>query len=72
MPISAEQIQAALDSEQVQSIAEKLGLSSADASSGLANLLPQVIDNLTPDGQLPEGGLLAQGLERLEGLGKQT
>ena len=34
---------------------------------GLFALLPQVVDNLTPTGQLPEGGdLLAQGLDMLK------
>ena len=71
LPISNEQVQAVLGSEQVQSIAQKLGLSSADASSGIANLLPQVIDKLTPNGQLPEGGVLEKGMELLQGFGKQ-
>ena len=70
LPISAEQIQAVLGSEQVQAIAQKLGLSTAEISSGLATLLPQVIDKLTPDGQVPEGGMLEQGLALLSGLGK--
>lgn len=71
LPISGEQIQEALGSEQVQVIAQKLGLSSTEASSGLASLLPQVIDKLTPDGRLPEGGILEQGLALLKGLNKQ-
>lgn len=57
-PISAEQIQSVLGSEKVQAIADKLGISTADASAKLAGLLPQVIDKLTPNGQVPEGGLL--------------
>ncbi|RFC37026.1 MAG: protein of unknown function (DUF937) [Candidatus Nitrotoga sp. SPKER] len=71
LPVSNEQIQAVLGSEQVQSIAQKLGISSADASSGIANLLPQVIDKLTPNGQFPTGDILEQGIELLKGFGKQ-
>lgn len=67
LPISGEQLQSVLGDAQVQAIAQKLGLSSADASSGLANLLPQVVDKLTPNGQLPEGNLAAQGLALLKG-----
>lgn len=70
LPISAEQIQAVLGSEQVQAIAQKLGISTGDASSGLAGLLPQLIDKLTPDGQVPDGGMLEQGLAMLRGFGK--
>ena len=70
LPISAEQIQSVLGSEQVQAIAQKLGISTGDASSGLASLLPQLIDKLTPNGQVPEGGMLEQGLSMLKGFGK--
>lgn len=72
LPISGEQIQAVLGSEQLQTIAQKLGLSSTEASSGLASLLPQVIDKLTPDGQLPEGGILEQGLALLKNFNKEA
>lgn len=72
LPISSEQLQAVLGNEQVQAIAQKLGLSAEDASSGLANLLPQVIDKLTPDGQVPESGLLEQGLALLKGFGNNA
>ena len=52
---------------QLQDIAAQLGMSPEQATGGLADLLPQVVDNLTPRGQLPEGGdLLAQGLDMLK------
>ncbi len=67
LPISAEQIQAVLGGGQLQNIAAQLGMSTEQASGGLADLLPQVVDKLTPNGQLPEGGdLLAQGLDMLK------
>ncbi|RZS56900.1 YidB family protein [Sphaerotilus mobilis] len=56
LPISAEQIQAVLGSSQVQGIAQSLGLSPDAVGGQLASLLPQVIDGLTPGGQLPEAG----------------
>lgn len=67
LPISAEQIQAVLGGGQLQNIAAQLGMSTEQASGGLADLLPQVVDKLTPNGQVPEGGdLLAQGLDMLK------
>ncbi|PKO38139.1 MAG: hypothetical protein CVU33_09735 [Betaproteobacteria bacterium HGW-Betaproteobacteria-6] len=67
LPISAEQIQAVLGSGQLQNIAAQLGMSTEQASGGLADLLPQLVDKLTPNGQLPEGGdLLAQGMDMLK------
>ena len=70
LPISGEQIQSVLGNEQVQAIAQRLGISPGDASSGLASILPQLIDRLTPNGEVPEGGLLEQGLAMLKGFGK--
>jgi uncharacterized protein YidB (DUF937 family) len=69
LPITADQLHSVLGSEQVQAIAQKLGLSSSDAAHALANLLPQVVDKLTPNGQLPEGNLVEQGLALLKGFG---
>jgi len=60
-PVSGEQLTSVFGNNMIQEIAQKLGISSADASSGLAALLPQVIDKLTPNGTVPEGDLLAQG-----------
>ncbi len=62
LPITPEQIQQVLGSGQVRQIAEKLGVSPDEASSGLAELLPQIVDKLTPEGSLPTQDLLHQGL----------
>lgn len=56
-PISAGQVQAALGSDQLQQVAGQMGLSQGEAASGLASMLPQVIDKLSPQGSLPEGGI---------------
>ena len=55
-PISAEHVQAALGPDQLQQLAGQLGMSHGEAASGLAGLLPQVVDKLTPQGSVPEGG----------------
>jgi len=65
-PISAEQIQAVMGNEKIQQFAEKLGLSSEDISSGLAAVLPRIIDSLTPDGNVPDQGALDQQLAALK------
>jgi uncharacterized protein YidB (DUF937 family) len=62
LPVSGDQIAHALGSEKIREIAEKLGMSGADTSNNLAALLPKIIDGLTPDGTVPQGGLLEQGL----------
>lgn len=56
LPISAEQIQTVLSSGMLADFAAKLGVDPEVAAGTLAKVLPQVIDHLTPDGQLPTGG----------------
>ena len=65
LPISGKQIQDVLGSDLIQQFAKKLGASNQDVSGGLANLLPGLIDKLTPTGQLPEKDTLEQGLKML-------
>lgn len=68
LPISAEQIQSVLGNSTLQDLAAKLGMSNEQISGGLAAMLPQVVDQLTPNGEVPQGGdLLAQGLDLLKG-----
>ena len=52
--VSGEAIANALGNDKVEEIAGKLGISSSEVASGLAALLPGIIDKLTPDGKLPE------------------
>jgi uncharacterized protein YidB (DUF937 family) len=57
LPISGDQLQQVLGSDTVTKIAEKLGVNSSDAMGQLSSLLPGLVDQLTPNGQLPSGGL---------------
>jgi uncharacterized protein YidB (DUF937 family) len=54
LPVSADQIQQVLGSDAVASLAGKLGISSDQLNAGLAQVLPGVIDRLTPNGQIPD------------------
>ena len=65
-PVSGDQIQHALGGNFIQQIAEKLGSSNSEVSGGLAKLLPEIIDKLTPNGSLPQSDQLDQGLEMLK------
>lgn len=68
LPISPEQLQSVLGSGQIGQIAQQLGLSSQDVSGELSALLPQVIDGITPNGQVPEGDAMQNALGMLSGL----
>jgi uncharacterized protein YidB (DUF937 family) len=70
LPVSADQLQQVLGSEQIQSFAQKAGISPEAAGSQLANLLPGVVDKLTPGGEVPREGsdLMSVGMKLLGGL----
>jgi uncharacterized protein YidB (DUF937 family) len=53
LPISADQLQSVLGSERVKQLAAKVGISPEVAASELSQLLPIVVDKLTPHGQVP-------------------
>lgn len=66
-PISPEQMQTGLGPELVQRIAQQTGMNPADASAQLSNVLPDVVDKLTPEGQVPDQDFLDQALSTLKG-----
>ena len=55
LPVSPEQLQSVLGGDQIGALAQQAGLSTGDLMGQLSQLLPQVVDRLTPDGQLPSG-----------------
>ena len=66
LPISAEQIQQVLGSGALGDIASKLGIQPEQAAGELSQALPNVVDKLTPGGQLPaEGDLMATAQQML-------
>lgn len=67
LPVSGEQVGNVLGGSALHDLAAQLGVSPQQASGSLASVLPQLIDQLTPNGQLPQGGdLLNQGLDLLK------
>jgi uncharacterized protein YidB (DUF937 family) len=66
LPISGNQIRDVLGSGLIQQFAKKLGSSGEEVSGGLASLLPEIIDKLTPNGTLPESDALLQRLASLK------
>lgn len=56
LPISPGQLQEVLGGDRLSQFAQQLGLSQGQAADQLSQLLPQVVDKLTPGGQLPDAG----------------
>jgi uncharacterized protein YidB (DUF937 family) len=57
IPISREQMQQALGEGHLQQIAEETGYNETETAQRLSGVLPDLIDKLTPDGLVPQGGL---------------
>jgi uncharacterized protein YidB (DUF937 family) len=60
--ISPSDLSNALDDDQLDQLSGQSGLSRDDLLKGLSQLLPQVIDHLTPDGRLPTGDEMSRHL----------
>ena len=54
LPVSADQLHQALGAGGLAQIAGKLGLSPEQASGGLAQLLPELVNHMTPNGSIPD------------------
>jgi uncharacterized protein YidB (DUF937 family) len=52
--ISPEQIKQVLGSEKLHQLAQKAGVSEENASKFLGQILPGIIDKLTPQGKVPD------------------
>jgi uncharacterized protein YidB (DUF937 family) len=64
LPVSADQLGHVLGSDTVAGLAQQLGLDRGQLLGQLSQLLPQVVDQLTPQGHIPQGdlgSLLGQG-----------
>ena len=64
--ISPDQITRALGADRVQQAAQASGTPVSAVAAQLAALLPTVIDKLTPQGSIPQGSALTQGLAALK------
>jgi len=53
-PISPDDVHKALGPDLLQQLSQKSGLSVQDLAQRLSQVLPQAVDKLTPEGQLPK------------------
>ena len=68
LPISADALSQIFGQGQLGQIAQQLGMSHEQVASGLAQSLPQVVDHMTPGGEIPaeHNDLVAQALAMLQ------
>lgn len=64
-PVTAGQVGQVIGDDEIAQIAEKLGVSHEEAAQAIAEVLPQVVDRVSPEGQLPPEEDLDQAFDRL-------
>ncbi len=52
-PVTGSQVEQAAGKEQIQQIAQQLGVSESQAADAVATVLPEVVDKVSPEGKLP-------------------
>ena len=65
LPITPTNLTHGLGQENLNEIAAQAGVAPETASQQLTQLLPSLIDKLTPQGHVPEQSLVSQGLQML-------
>ena len=67
-PVDAADIKDALDEQELAEIAQQLGVSEDEAAEAVAQVLPDVVDQATPAGELPDEDELDRKFGRLHEL----
>jgi uncharacterized protein YidB (DUF937 family) len=52
-PVSGKDIEQAAGREEIQKVAQQLGISESQAADAVAQALPEVVDKVSPEGKLP-------------------
>ena len=65
LPVTAAQVKAALGPEKLKAMADQMGKDVETAAKEIAASLPELVDQLTPDGLAPKVAELKQGAKSL-------
>jgi uncharacterized protein YidB (DUF937 family) len=65
MPISPDALGQVFGQGGIEEIARQAGLTPREASEGLSELLPEVVDRVTPDGEVPDLDRLTMSVDSL-------
>jgi uncharacterized protein YidB (DUF937 family) len=69
-PVDGAQVAQALDTDSLNKMAKETGTTPEQVSQHVAQVLPEVVDKATPDGQVPKQGddPLSKGVDALKGM----
>ncbi len=65
LPVTPDQLRNTLGADWISRITQATGLPQNQVESNLSALLPQIIDHLTPNGQMPQGQDLGSALGQI-------
>jgi uncharacterized protein YidB (DUF937 family) len=65
-PVSGQQVQQAVGPDQIHAMAKQAGISDEEASEQLARAMPEMVNDATPQGQIPQQDPFAKGLDSLK------
>ena len=65
-PVSGSQVQHAIDPDQLDAMAKKAGMTPEQTSDEVAQALPEMVNQATPQGQIPQQDPFAKGMDSLK------
>ena len=65
-PVTGQQLQQAVDPNELHTMAQNAGMTDEEASEQLAQAMPEMVDQATPQGQIPAQDPFAKGLDSLK------
>jgi uncharacterized protein YidB (DUF937 family) len=65
-PVSGQQVQQALDMNSVNQLAQQTGQTPEQASARIAQVLPEMVSQATPQGQMPREDPFSKGIAALK------
>jgi uncharacterized protein YidB (DUF937 family) len=72
-PISGDQVHQVLGGDQVKALAARAGISPDEAGNAIAQILPGLVDKLTPNGSVPDhSNVLEMASSMLKNLGTKA
>ena len=69
-PVSGADVRQAVGDDEIARIAQQLGVSDDEAAEAVAQVLPVVVDKVSPDGQLEPDDDLSSAFDNLKQLGR--
>ena len=72
MPVAPDQLRSAIGPDVLDQLARHFNLSEEEASAGLAQVMPELVNEMTPEGQVPDDQdqMISEALSQLKPLSR--